>query len=110
MPGWLIWAVAIWFVYTIVSRRGCGWGGPRLHRIRNADRSRIRGRSRPEQLRSSRSRTSRSQGPRSRASRSSTRSSRPKETAEERIRRRFVEGRIDLDRYEAELWEELRPK
>lgn len=97
MAGWLIWAVAIWFVFNIMSRRGCGWRGSRLHRIRGADQSRG-GRSRPQRIRSSRSRAT-SRAP-----------ARSKETAEERIRRRFVEGRIDLDQYEAELWEELRPK
>ena len=87
---WLIWGVAIWFALAVMGRRGCSWNawGPRrLHQLKRSPSHRVTTpRPRPQQ-----------------------RVTAPRETAEERIRRRFVEGRIDLDQYEAELWEELRP-
>lgn len=94
MSGWVIWAVAIWFIIGVMSGRGCSWHGRRLHQARTASRGRNLGRTRAASIGSPRARTA----------------APPKETAEERIRRRFVEGRITLDQYEAELWEELRPK
>ncbi len=95
MPEWLIWGGVVWFILAIMGRRGCSWRGPRLHRVgdrrsvgRARTAARLPGRRAPSRV---------APAP-------------PKETAEERIRRRFVEGRITLDQYEAELWEELRPK
>ena len=101
MPEWLIWAVAIWFVYGVMSGRGCSWSGRRLHRLHSGSRGRDLGRSRSTGSEVARE-LARPRAPRTPAP--------PRETAEERIRRRFVEGRTTLDEYEAELWEELRPK
>jgi len=114
---WLIWMLAIVFVMRVVGRGTCSlgyWNDYERRRMRAAraghwypgrytalqdaspELHRLRGR------RASRGRNT--------TARAAVKPTQPRETPEERIRRRFVEGRIDLDQYEAELWEEIRPK
>lgn len=95
MPEWLIWMVAIWFIFGFMGR-GCSWGRRRLHRVHGRRSRHLAGVDGGARL--PRTRTQSHPAPE------------PKETPEERIRRRFVEGRTTLDEYEAELWEEIRPK
>lgn len=115
MPDWIIWAVGIWFFFNIVGRGRCAWGNWGPHRLGHSRRytlgrparsgTLVRPRARPEASDRGRARP-RTKSP----SPAPSARSRPKETPEERIRRRFVKGRTTLEEYEAELWEELRPK
>jgi hypothetical protein len=114
---WLIWMLAIVFVMRLVGRGTCSigyWNELERRRIRAARAGHwYPGRytalqdASPELHRPRGQRVS--EGRRAAAKRA-VKPAGPKETPEERIRRRFVEGRIDLDQYEAELWEEIRPK
>jgi hypothetical protein len=91
MPEWLIVVAVIWFVSSVVGRRRSCCGG-RVRDPRRVTHSRGRG-----------------PGARRDLPRRGT-VARPQETPEERIRREFVEGRLTLEEYEAELWGVLGPK
>lgn len=113
---WMIWAFVIWIMLNAVGRRSCGWDRRyerRLHRAWSRSgrygtppvRLQV-GRGAPWDWREAvESRRAVAQG-----RQAAGKPAAPQETPEERIRRRFVEGRIDLDQYEAELWEELKPR
>lgn len=109
---WLIWVVAIMLVMRVVGRGTCSlgyWNAYEQRRIRAARA----GHWHPGRYRALQDASPELHWPKPRrtaATRAAAKPARPKETPEERIRRRFVEGRIDLDQYEAELWEEIRPK
>lgn len=112
MPDWIFWAVGIWFFLSVVGRRGCSLNTQRMHRIEgfgygNRREPRVLHSGHPGwSKRADLPRAGRSVG--RRTGQPAVR--KPAETPEERIRRRFVEGRTTLEEYEAELWEELRPK
>ena len=82
MPDWLIW-VAIAAVLSSCGR-GCGWGVRRYRSLQHgdADEGRVRG---------------------PRARRHLTRGSRPVETPLQALQRRFVNGAITMEQYEAEI-------
>jgi hypothetical protein len=112
MPDWIFWAVGIWFFLSVIGRRGCGLSSRRFYRLEGAGYGNRRD---PRVLHSGHPGWSK-RADLPRAGRSGSGLARrpavrkPQETPEERIRRRFVEGRTTLEEYEAELWEELRPK
>ncbi len=109
---WLIWLLAIWFVMRMVGRGTCSlgyWDEYEKRRLR-AYRA---GHWYPGRYNALQNASPELHWPKVRrasTARKAVKPEPPKETPEERIRRRFVEGRIDLDQYEAELWEEIRPK
>lgn len=92
MPEWLIWMAAFWFFFAVTGRRSCGRGANRL-RDRGAT-------SRPAVPRADRpgARTFPRSAP-----------APPVETAEARLQREFVEGRLTMEEYEAALWREIGP-
>lgn len=111
MPDWIFWVVGIWFILSVIGRRGCAFSSRRLHRLERAGygnrEPRVLHRGQPGWSR--RADVPRAGRSGSALARRAT-AQKPRETAEERIRRRFVEGRTTLEEYEEELWEELRPK
>lgn len=106
MPEWIIWAAFIWLFFGLMGRGRCAWGGWTHHGRRRLDHGRAR---RPRPLRGPRTGAGRKVGNRAAAAASEPAPG-PKETPEERARRRFVDGVTTLDEYEAELWEVLGPK
>lgn len=86
MPEWWLIAIAIWCAVMFSGRRGCGWRGDR--------------RTAPDSERLA-SRSGRSHARRT--------GSAPRETAEQRLQREFVDGRLTMDEYERELARVLRP-
>lgn len=111
MPDWIFWAIGIWCFFAVIGRRGCGFSSRRMYRIEGAGHGSREPRGLPSGHPgwSRRADLPRAGRPGS-ASGSRPATRRPTETPEERIRRRFVEGRTTLEEYEAELWEELRPR
>jgi hypothetical protein len=111
---WLFLMVAFWVAIGVASRHMCSRAGWEAYEQRKLRAARA-GHWHPDAVKATREMSPELLWPggrkgRTQRTRVSARASELEETPEERIRRRFVEGRIDLDRYEAELWEELRPK
>ena len=83
MPEWLIFLVVIWFFFGVLGRRarwGCGSRHRRLGTAPGAARFESRSKPRPRQV-----------------------APPPPETAEQRLQRQFVEGRLTMEEYETEL-------
>ena len=90
MPEWLIWGALIWVFFAIARGRGCGWHGSGTRhgrRLSGPDDARVD----PH-----RSRGSRRVAPP------------PAVTAEQRLQRDFVDGRLTMEEYERELSKVLR--
>ncbi len=113
MPEWLIIGLVIWFVFNVRGRRrrwrrmvqsqngddwlyvGGPWGGGRWGG--GWRRGSLPGERMERELPTA-ARSGRVAAPR------------PPETAEERLRREFVEGKLTMEEYESRLWQELRPR
>lgn len=90
MPEWLIWGALIWVFFAIARSRGCGWHGSRTRhgrRLSVPDDAGVDPR---------RSRAPRRVAPP------------PAVTAEQRLQRDFVDGRLTMEEYERELSKVLR--
>lgn len=123
MPEWMTWMALIWVFFAIRGRHGCGWHGAR-RRVHGRASGRI-GRApggqhgddfafgtpgRPVQIGThpdARGLRARNAPHADRRRRSTQGPTKPPETAEQRLQRQFVEGRLTIEEYESKLWEEI---
>ena len=100
MPDWLIWVV----IAAVLSScgRGCGWGVRRYRRLQqgDADEERVRGRRARHRLTccGDEKAVARAREPMEQPA-----VSRPVETPLQALQRRFVNGAITMEQYEAEI-------
>ncbi len=116
MPEWLIIGLVLWFVFSDGGRRRRRWRRRMLREYGDdwlyVGDGRGTGRWGDGWRRGSLPGERAEGGPTSTA-RSGGHAPPPvprQETAEERLRREFVEGRLTMEEYESRLWQELKPR